>query len=161
MSSRVEPESLHKDFNWSLSPIFNLLAFIGIDLRDPDSSCLKWVAVLVNVGIQISYYAAALYNPNIQPTFVEEKVSTKIFSFTTDIDLVNTSMQTIAVYLLLLFDIGKKWKYLWRLLEDMKHRFHPNFNVKLRRRSIIGTIYIVFSVNMKTTYSDFITIKEN
>jgi len=111
MLSRVEPESLHKDFNWSLSPIFNLLSFIGIDLRDPDSSCLKWVAVLVNVGIQISYYTAALYNPNIQPTFVEEK----------------------------------KWKYLWRLLEDMKHRFHPNFNVKLRRRSIIGTIYIVFS----------------
>ena len=147
--SRVDAELSERDFNWSLAPIYHWLRFIGIDLRDPDSSCLKWAAFLVNVAIQISYYATEIHNPHIQQTLVEEKVSTKSFSITYVLDLVNISVQTGAAYLLLSFDIRKKWIHLWHFLEDMKHRFHPDLNMKLRRRSVIGTIYIVISVNTK------------
>lgn len=156
MCSEVEPQDLSRNFNSSFGPILTWFYIVGIDLKNSLSNSGRILFRLYQYGLLLGFVLVnsrlfyELFNGTKNVTvWMKDKKQSSTLAIIYVMDLINISMHSVAVQLLLIFQTKTKWDDLQRSVEKLDDFVPPNFNVKLRKISIFGVTYCITLVQFE------------
>ena len=140
-----------RDFYWSFRPILGWLQMIGVDLDGAGSSSVRrkiyqLFLFTCHVCLNVTFFIHLGTSEEKESVWIKGRPNKITFSLIFIADMVNMSLNGVAIHFLLLFHVSKRWKYLKFTLEAMKTHFNPDMMIRLRRISLLGVAMVILTV---------------
>ena len=151
MSSTVGPEdSMPEDFDFGFGPILRWLLIIGVDLKTNQLQRCKifrricqfgWFLCATSVNFFTILYVAISDEGAV--AWLKDTNYTRSLTVLNHMTIICNSLHCAGIHILLLRPFKANWNGIWNSLNAMRQLVAPDLNLKLRRISIIGLVYII------------------
>jgi hypothetical protein len=154
--SIIHSESESMDLNFMLSPFFCWMEVFGVRPCPPKGSKFRWFCwflyrwgcfLLTIAVITIDILYLKWNAKDIVASLSMSQHPTKTFSWNVYIDYVNTMVHIVSTHLFLFLILFKNWNGLQDVLHQLRNYWNLEYQVKVRKMSIVAIIYIIILVS--------------
>ena len=114
----------------------------------------RWGCFLLTIAvITIDIFYLKWNAKDIVASLSMSQHPTKTFSWNVYIDYVNTMVHIVSTHLFLFLILFKNWNKLRDVLHQLRNYWHLEYQVKVRKISIVAIIYIIILVSFSKRFS--------
>ena len=136
------------NFSWSLAPVLIPMRWMGLQFGSSPNS--RWITfyrffwLILNISLQLF---ACVYNTNGSVERFYSQIHTTDFTWILKLDNLSYCLINVAIHMIVLFDVAKKWSPLTDTYKRIESSYNFNLYPMGRKLSFIGIGYCAIMVS--------------